>query len=133
MQVLANTPGSCCLAELQALQSALSAEELKAKGEQLQKQLADEQAKLATLKLGKNLITKEQSNKVEKVRQTAGQACCGSDESSVIHALCPQGFQRYMEAWSKQKRVFKDIWCVQLHLLFCALQASLTPQLAHPR
>lgn len=28
-----------------------------------------------------------------------------------------QGFQRYMEAWSKRKRVFKDIWCVQPHLL----------------
>ena len=57
-QALANTPRSCCPAELQALQSALSAEELKAKGEQLQKQLAGKQAKLAALKTGKDLITK---------------------------------------------------------------------------
>ena len=65
---------SVCPAELQALQSALSAEELQAKGEQLQEQLAGKQAKLAALKSGKDLITKEQSNKVEKVRQCAGEA-----------------------------------------------------------
>ena len=42
------SPDSAAIAELQALQSALSAEELKAKGEQLQKQLADKQATLPT-------------------------------------------------------------------------------------